>query len=77
MYLSHQKNQLHNIDKKLECPSCGEIAMTIKKGSPILLDGMKITNISRWVCEKCGEELFDTKAMKEIRLKRANKTICV
>jgi transposase-like protein len=61
--------------KKLECPSCGLITMYLKTGISNLEDGVKVSKISRWVCENCGEELFDMKAMKEIRIQRKEKTI--
>ncbi len=73
--LFHLKGQLNNMVKKLECPSCGKIAMTIRKGSSKMADGIQIKNITRWVCDNCGEELFDPKTMKEIRHQRAKKTV--
>jgi hypothetical protein len=49
--------------------------MYLKTGISNLEDGVKVSKISRWVCENCGEELFDMKAMKEIRIQRKEKTI--
>lgn len=63
------------MDKKLECPSCGQMAMVIKKGSSKMADGVQVKNISRWVCENCSEELFDAKTMKEIRTQREQKVV--
>ena len=74
-FLFHLKGRLNNMVKKLECPSCGKIAMTIKKGSSKMADGTQIKNITRWVCDNCGEELFDPKTMKEIRRQRTKKTV--
>ena len=61
--------------RKLECPRCGSMAMLLKSGISHLEDGVKVSKISRWVCENCGEELFDLKAMKEIRMQRKEKAI--
>ena len=63
------------MDKKLECPSCGQIAMVRKKGSSKMADGVQVKNISRWVCMNCNEELFDLKAMKEIRAQREHTSV--
>jgi transposase-like protein len=63
------------MEKKLECPSCGRMSMVRKKGPAKMADGVQIKNIQRWVCEHCGEELFDLKAMKEIRAQRAHHSI--
>ena len=63
------------MENKLECPSCGRMSMTQKKGSTKLADGVEVKSISRWVCEKCGEELFDLKAMKDIREQRTRTSI--
>ncbi len=63
------------MEKRLECPSCGQMAMVIKKGSSKMADGLQVKNITRWVCEKCGEELFDAKAIKEIRTQREQKAV--
>ena len=75
IFSSHLKGQFNIMAKKLECPSCGKIAMTIKKGVSKMADGIQIKNISRWVCDNCGEELFDSKTMKEIRRQRTKKTV--
>ena len=61
--------------KRLECPDCGLMTMYLKTGSSNLNDGTKVSGISRWVCENCGEELFDMKAMKKIRMQRKEKAI--
>lgn len=61
------------MEKKLECPSCGQISMTMKQGVSRLADGFSVNNISRWVCENCGEELFDVKTIKQIRKQREKK----
>ena len=63
--------------KKLECFSCGQMSMVLKKGTSKLEDGTSIKNITRWVCENCGEELFDLKAMKKIRTDKKSKTVRV
>ena len=76
MSLSHQKNRSDN-DLKLECPSCGMVAMTRKTGKSKLSDGIEVSGITRWVCDNCNEELFDLKTMKEIRKQRKNKCIHV
>jgi transposase-like protein len=60
---------------KLECPSCGRVSMVLKKGTVNLDDGVLIKSIHRWVCEHCGEELFDLKAMKDIRAQRAHHSV--
>ena len=77
MSLSHQKNQLDKKmnKQKLECPSCGFLTMNLKTGTSKLSDGLKVTHIKKWVCEKCGEELFDLKTMKEIRKQRKEKSV--
>ena len=67
MSSSLQKNSTKT---KLECPSCGQTSMIRKKGSSILSDKTKVKNIEKWICENCGEELFDLKAMKEIKNQR-------
>ena len=61
--------------KKLECPSCGKMAVSLKKGSSKMADGVQIKNIARWVCDNFGEELYDPKTMKEIRRQRAQKKV--
>ena len=56
MSLSHQKDLS---DQILECPSCGNLAMHYNKGDSKMADGFEIKNICRWLCDKCGEELYD------------------
>lgn len=62
------------MEKKLECPSCGQISMVMKKGTSRLADGFSVNNINRWVCENCSEELFDIKTMQQIRTQQEKKT---
>jgi hypothetical protein len=39
-----------------------------------LADGVKIPDITRWVCAHCGEELYDAAALLEIRHQRVLRT---
>jgi ribosomal protein L37AE/L43A len=70
----HQKDRLINSPNKLECPACGMMSMTVKKGVTTLADGVKIPDITRWVCAHCGEELYDAAALLEIRHQRVLRT---
>ena len=63
--------------KKLECPSCSKISMVMKKGHSTLNDGFSVKDINRWVCENCGEELFDLHTMKQIRRQRKKNTVII
>ena len=63
------------MEKRLECPSCGRMSMVLKKGSAKMADGVQIKSINRWVCEHCGDELFDLKTMKKIREQRARHSV--
>jgi YgiT-type zinc finger domain-containing protein len=74
MYSSRQKGQFIKLQKKLECPSCGRVAMVFKKGKTTLADGVQVDDINRWVCSNCGEELFNHQTMAEIRHQRAIKS---
>ena len=74
MYSSRQKSRLIKLPKKLECPSCGLVAMVAKKGTTTMADGYKIHDVNRWICNNCGEEVFDAHAMAEIRSQRAVKS---
>jgi len=58
------------MNKKIECFACGRKAMIQKKGITKLADGIKVKSINKWICENCGEELFDLNAMKKIRIER-------
>ena len=64
-------------DKIIECHACGETSMVLQSGETVLEDGFKIRNLERWVCRNCGEELFDSRAMKEIRRQREKKLLAV
>lgn len=45
------------------------------QGSTVLQGGTRVHNISRWVCQNCKEEAFDSVAMKEIARQRAIKSL--
>ena len=52
------------------CPECGAEEMLKRKGNTKLLDGTIIKQLERYVCPSCGNECFDTAAMREIRRQR-------
>ena len=70
MSLSHRKNPSADNTGRLECPSCGYNAMVWEQGTAIAADGVQVPGVTRWVCTKCKEELYDKPALAKIQAAR-------
>jgi transposase-like protein len=75
MSSSRRKKRFPEENPTLECPQCGKLSMIKMQGSTVLQGGTRVHNISRWVCQNCKEEAFDSVAMKEIARQRAIKSL--
>lgn len=62
-------------EARLPCPECGANALRKVRGACTLLDGTVVQNLERYQCAKCGADLFDREAMREIRRQRAAEPI--